>query len=109
MRFLIDAQLPPDLAETLRQRGLDAVHVADLDLLAASDGVIWETAIASERVLVSKDRDFADWAAVRTPAPVVVWIRTGNLSRTEQAEHLDKNWLRIQTRLVEGARLVEVR
>jgi predicted nuclease of predicted toxin-antitoxin system len=38
--FVIDAQLPPSLAGALRAAGYDAVHVADLGLLAATDGAI---------------------------------------------------------------------
>lgn len=36
-RFMIDAQLPPALAEAFRRSGFEAVHVADLGLLSATD------------------------------------------------------------------------
>jgi uncharacterized protein with PIN domain len=57
--FLVDAQLPPLLAEALRQAGCEAVHVIDLGLQAASDEQIWDEAISRSAVLVTKDRDFA--------------------------------------------------
>jgi predicted nuclease of predicted toxin-antitoxin system len=44
--FLIDAQLPPLLAEALRNAGCEAVHVADLGLLTATDRQIWDEALS---------------------------------------------------------------
>ncbi|MBW3668483.1 MAG: DUF5615 family PIN-like protein [Actinobacteria bacterium] len=40
VRFVIDANLSPVVAEGLRAGGHDAVHVADVGLLTASDEVI---------------------------------------------------------------------
>lgn len=77
MRFLIDAQLAPALAEALRGAG-SAIHVADLDLLTASDQRIWDEAIARSAILVTKDRDFVMLRAARRSGPTILWIRSGN-------------------------------
>ena len=58
MRFLIDNNLSPLLAESLKAAGHDAVHLRDLAMQAASDPVVLERAQAEERVLVSADTDF---------------------------------------------------
>ncbi|WP_420479598.1 DUF5615 family PIN-like protein [Brevundimonas sp. FT23028] len=58
MRFLVDQQLPPRLAEVLRARGCDAVHARDLGLSAAADGVIWAEACRDNAVVISRDEDF---------------------------------------------------
>ena len=47
-------------------------------MLAASDQAIWDLAVMDGYVLMSKDRDFADWAFVRSPHAQVVWLRRGN-------------------------------
>jgi predicted nuclease of predicted toxin-antitoxin system len=73
--FLVDAQLPPSLAEALRGAGCEAVHVADLDLVTATDQRIWDEAISRSAVLVTKDRDFSLLRAARSDGPV---IRLGN-------------------------------
>ncbi len=55
---MVDAQLPPSLAEALRQAGCQAVHLVDLGLLAATDQQIWDEAVSRSAILVTKDRDF---------------------------------------------------
>lgn len=72
MRFLIDAQLPPSLAATLRDCGQEAAHVFDLLPPNARDTVIWQLALDSSYVLVTKDEDFAEWSRLREPAPTVL-------------------------------------
>jgi predicted nuclease of predicted toxin-antitoxin system len=84
--FLVDAQLPPSLAEALRQAGCQAVHVIDLGLLAATDQQIWDEAISRSAVLVTKDRDFALRRAARNDGPVILWVRVGNTSNRKLIE-----------------------
>jgi predicted nuclease of predicted toxin-antitoxin system len=60
-------------------------------------------------VLVSKDRDFADWALTRSPAPVVIWIRSGNMSNRDQQPRFLRAWAVALERLEQGARLIEIR
>ena len=78
MRFLIDAQLPPLLAEALRQVGCEALHVADIGLLTATDRQIWDEAVSRGAALITKDRDFPQLRATRKDGPVILWIRVGN-------------------------------
>ena len=58
MKFLIDNNLSPLLAESLKAAGHDAVHVRDLGLQAATDEVVLEHARSQDQVLVSADADF---------------------------------------------------
>ncbi|AQR62420.1 hypothetical protein BZG35_12780 [Brevundimonas sp. LM2] len=108
MRFVVDANLPPDIADWLRSRGHDAVAVRDLGLRESPDGPIWDAALARGAVVITKDADFAMWALSRDPAPRIVWLRTGNLRRRAQLEHLDKVWLSVLNRLANDAPIVEV-
>jgi predicted nuclease of predicted toxin-antitoxin system len=82
VRFLIDAQLPPGLAQHLVDLGHEAVHVGDVGLLAARDQDIWQHAVAIGAVLVTKDEDFVTMRALSTAAgPPVIWVRVGNATR----------------------------
>jgi hypothetical protein len=65
MRFLVDAQLPPALARWLASRGHEAEHVGDCGLLSAADAAIWDHALRTGSVLVTKDEDFAQRKSLR--------------------------------------------
>ncbi|MET3907229.1 putative nuclease of putative toxin-antitoxin system [Bradyrhizobium sp. S3.3.6] len=79
MPYLIDAQLPPALAEAMRRAGYDAAHVAEFGLANATDGTIWNEAVSRSAVLVTKDRDFSLLRAAKKQGPVVLWVRVGNI------------------------------
>jgi len=84
--FLIDAQLPPSLAEALRQAGCQAVHLIDIGMLAAVDEQIWDEAVSRSAVLVTKDRDFALRKAASNDGPTILWVRVGNTSNRKLIE-----------------------
>ncbi len=81
MRFLVDAQLPPALAQLLNDRGHMAEHVNDVGPADASDRDLWRYAVEHHAVIVTKDEDFANMVAVSGDAPTVVWVRVGNTRR----------------------------
>jgi predicted nuclease of predicted toxin-antitoxin system len=84
--FLVDAQLPPSLAEALRHAGCQAVHLIDLGLLEATDRQILDEAVSRSAVLVTKDRDFALRRTARNAGPAILWIRVGNTSNRKLIE-----------------------
>ena len=59
MRFLLDAQLPPALVGWLTACGHEAEHVGDRKMQTSSDAAIWDYALATSAVIVTKDEDFA--------------------------------------------------
>lgn len=87
-RLLIDAQLPPALAEAFRRAGFDAVHVADIGLLSATDHQIWSAAVEQSAALVTKDRDFLMIRTAADRGPTIVWIRSGNASNRDLIEQV---------------------
>lgn len=108
MKFLVDAQLPPRLAEWLVDQGHTALHVAELGLLAATDREIWAAAEANEQVLVTKDRDFIEWALEPAASVRVVWVRIGNLGNAALIGRLAPVWADVISSLQSEARVVEV-
>lgn len=76
MRFLLDQNLPPRLAEFLQEAGHDAVHTSDYGLERASDEEVLDRAQAEGRVLISADTDFGTiLASSRADAPSVIEVR----------------------------------
>lgn len=109
MRFLIDAQLPPALAQWLREAGHEANHVEDVNLREAEDAPIWRYAADHQAVLITKDEDFAEQARRSSLSPVIVWLRIGNVSN-----HALRQWFLPQLPQIidwieQGARLLEIR
>jgi predicted nuclease of predicted toxin-antitoxin system len=59
VKFLIDNQLPPALANFLIRKGHLAEHVFDIGLSEANDTEIYRHAAANSLIIVSKDEDFS--------------------------------------------------
>lgn len=108
----VDAQLPPSLAQWLTsEHGERASHVQDLGLLHVSDSGIFDAAVRVDQrvVLVTKDADFVDLMHHRGPPPVLVWLRTGNLTNREFRRIISAAWARTTELILGGESLVEVR
>ena len=108
MKFLVDNNLSPLLAENLKAGGHDAVHVRDLGLQAATDEVVLEQARSEERVLVSADTDFGTLLARSGAAsPSVLLIRRLSGRRAaEQSAIIDANLPQVTGDLAVGAVVV---
>lgn len=85
MRFLLDQNLSPHVAQLLIAAGHDAVHVRTLGMSRAPDDDILRVALEQDRVLVSGDTDFGDLLATSNAAkPSVLLLRRQQGRRAEQ-------------------------
>jgi predicted nuclease of predicted toxin-antitoxin system len=108
MRFLLDNNLAPRLAELLRAAGHDVVHVRDIGLGSATDTVVIDEAHAQGRVLISADTNFGTLLA-RTHAttPSFLLIRRASGRRaSDQAAIILSNLNVVQADLDAGAIVV---
>lgn len=85
MRFFVDQNLSPLVAEGLVAAGHDAVHTEHLGLARAGDEVVLQRAGVDDRVVVSADTDFGDLLVLHgSSKPSIVLIRRPRDRRAEQ-------------------------
>ena len=108
MKFVVDAQLPPDLAYFITKLGHEAQHVIDIGLAAAEDKAIWSYSEEAQAVIVTKDEDFAIRRTMGAIGPTIVWIRLGNSTRHELMRWFAPLFPEILAAIEAGEALIEV-
>ena len=109
MKFLVDNQLPPVLAQYLRKRGFDCQHVLETGLGDALDSEICRYAELEERIIISKDEDFFYFAKKRDAKIKVIWVRLGNCRTPALLAAFERSWPNIESCLTTGDRIIEIR
>ena len=109
MKLVVDAQLPPSLAEALRRAGCDAVAVREIGLREAKDTAIWQYALENNAAILTKDEDFAERCVRSQNPPVVVWLRIGNATNPVLLGWLMPILPAVLGRIEAGDRIIEVR
>jgi predicted nuclease of predicted toxin-antitoxin system len=108
VRFLVDAQLPPALAQFLIESGHAAEHVFDIGLERAEDSSIWDQATLHSAVIITKDEDFAVRATLNPQGPAVVWLRIGNCSNRALLQWFTPMFAHVLNSLNQGEKLIEI-
>ncbi len=108
-RFLVDAQLPPVLADMLRARGYPAEHITDIGPADATDQQLWQHALENNAAIITKDEDFANMVTLGLPGPTVVWVRVGNTRRAALIDWFEPRIDDLATLVGTGRRLIELR
>ena len=91
MALLLDQGLPPLAADLLRQRGIDATHVREGGMSAASDPAILAFAARAGAVIVTYDGDFNSLLAQSgATRPSVVRIRIDGLQAASVATLIER-------------------
>ena len=84
MNWLVDTQLPHQLATALKQRGQQATHASELSAgHLSSDEAIITHAQREHAVVVTKDADFIAAYEVRGVPERLLYVGTGNIRNTE--------------------------
>lgn len=109
MNFLVDNQLPAALAQYLRRRGFDCLHVLDVGLAEATDADICEYAIREDCIIISKDQDFFYLASQPKAKISLIWVRLGNCRTPALLQAFERFWPEIETCLAAGDNIIEIR
>ena len=109
LKFIIDTQLPPLLAELLRYKGYDATHTSDYpDGIFMTDNQIVEYAEKENRIIVSKDADFFHLVMLSHKNIKVILIELGNIKNKLLLEKISESLNIIIEQFEDGASLVIV-
>jgi predicted nuclease of predicted toxin-antitoxin system len=108
VKFLVDQNRSPALAERLRDAGHDAVHTMELGLERAEDDELLLLAREEQRVVISGDTDFgALWALANATSPSVILFRSRHRrSADDQATLLLAHLNDVEGDLIAGAVVV---
>jgi predicted nuclease of predicted toxin-antitoxin system len=108
VKFLIDVNLPWELAEWIRERGHEAIYSADLLPHSAADAEIWNLARSRDMAIITKDADLVDISR-RRGGPQVVWVRSGNRKRNLFKGWFDERLDDMFAHVAAGIHIIELR
>ncbi len=88
--LLLDENISPKVAEKLaREDRIDACHVRDRGLLAATDREVLDRAFDEDRVLVTANvNDFLKLAHARDVHPGIIMLEDGAATRDQQIRYV---------------------
>lgn len=109
MKFLVDAQLPPILADWLRRKGYDATHALNYGNGKLSDRELYDVALAENRILISKDEDFFHLATRPGNRCRLLWLRVGNCRTKPLLSRLENSWADIVAEFQDNQMIIEMR
>jgi|SRR5215470_12432068 len=101
MRFLLDMNLPPAVAEWLQSKGHDAVHIREIGLGHLPDREVFARAAEEGRIVVTFDLDFGEIAGLAGATGATVLLLRLRLA------HQDYLRQRLQAAIVEAAEALE--
>jgi predicted nuclease of predicted toxin-antitoxin system len=109
MKFWVDAQLPPLLAEWLtKNHGVEALSLRDMGLRDAADDEIFRAAQQAQVVLISKDSDFVELVSRHGAPPQLLWVTCGNVTNRRLQEVFAKTFPDAVALLAAGQAIVEI-
>jgi predicted nuclease of predicted toxin-antitoxin system len=109
VKFWVDAQLPPMLAEWMSKGyGVDAISLRDLGLRDASDIEIFQAAHRAQVIVISKDSDFVELVSRHGAPPQLLWVTCGNVTNERLQAVFGKTFPEALASLASGQAIVEV-
>ncbi len=109
MKFWIDAQLPPQLAQWLTTEfEVEATSIRDLGLRDAQDLEIFKTAQIPDTVIITKDSDFIELVMRFGIPPQILWVTCGNVTNRNLRKLFTDTFPQALQLLKQGEYIVEI-
>jgi len=85
VKFLLDENQSPRIAEVLAEAGHDVIHVRDIGRRASPDEQVLDAAREADRVVISADTDFGELLAASNAAgPSILLLRRQEQRRAHE-------------------------
>lgn len=109
MKIWLDAQLPPTLAQWIRENfDLEAYALRELQLRDAKDLEIFIAARAENAIIMTKDSDFVDLVCRLGSPPQILWLTCGNVTNRNLRKLLTATLSNALKQLNRGEIIVEI-
>jgi predicted nuclease of predicted toxin-antitoxin system len=100
VKLLLDENLSRRTVPFLQVVYSDSTQVALVGLERADDKVIRQYAIDKGYVIVTQDADFYEMSLIHGQPPKIIWLKTGNQSKTAMIKTLLENNQSIEQALI---------
>lgn len=111
MNFLVDENMPRSLATKITELGFVVQDVRDIGLTGHPDEEVMQIAIATDAIIITGDRRFADprsWPTAFTAGVIFITLPEGTSTRILVAKILDLIQNRLPTSLLGAYTTVEL-
>jgi predicted nuclease of predicted toxin-antitoxin system len=109
MKLLLDENLSRRIVPFLQSEYPGSTQIALVGLERVSDREIRDYARKNEFVIVTRDADFYEMSVLLGQPPKIIWLKTGNQSKTVALNVLITNRKTIEKALVEdGKACIEI-
>lgn len=108
LSFILDTHLPPSLSNFLKASfSVNCLHTTYFENgHLMRDSEIRSIATKEKFIVVTKDKDFADYFTLKGAPPRLLYLQTGNISNKNLKELFSKNFNSINTLFTEGADMI---
>lgn len=96
MKLLFDQNISFRIVSKLDDRFLGSKQVRHVGLEDSPDSLIWTYAKKEQFSIVTYDSDFYDIALMNGFPPKIIWLRKGNMTTVQIADHLQSLFVVIQ-------------
>ncbi|TAE57754.1 MAG: hypothetical protein EAZ76_17490 [Nostocales cyanobacterium] len=109
MKIWIDAQLPPTLADWIKNTfAIEAFSLKAIGLRDAKDIDIFEAAKIANVIIMTKDSDFVDLVCRLGTPPQIIWLTCGNVTNRNLRQLLSLTLPDALEKLSQGEMIVEI-
>jgi predicted nuclease of predicted toxin-antitoxin system len=109
VKFLIDANLPVQLAREFVDAGHECTHMETILPRYSPDATIARIANDTGAVVVSRDSDYVQFSRDGVLTVPLIWVHLGNLRRAAIASAIRTRLPAIVRSIEAGERIIEIR